>query len=187
MRVLFINYELPPIGAGAGNATANISRLLAANGVDVHVLTARYNGLPHLEQRDGYTIHRVPAIRRRPDRCAPGEMLTFTLGGLAPAVAVARRWRPDVVCPFFGMPSGPIALLLRRLLGIPYVVSLRGGDVPGFMGQEGAWMHALALPVIRAVWHGSAGLLANSPGLADLARQTWPAAPIAIIPNGVDT
>lgn len=187
MRILFINYELPPIGAGAGNATANISRYLAANGVDVHVLTARYRGLPTREVRDGYTIHRVPAVRLRPDRCSPAEMLSFTLGGLAPALAIARRWRPDVVCPFFGMPSGPIALLLRQTLGIPYVVSLRGGDVPGFMGRERAWLHNLALPIIRTVWHCSSGLLANSPGLADLARQTWPEAPITIIPNGVDT
>jgi len=29
MRVLLINYELPPLGAGAGNATANIARHLA--------------------------------------------------------------------------------------------------------------------------------------------------------------
>ncbi len=187
LRVLFINYELPPIGGGGGNATANIARHLAASGVDVHVLTARYRGLPVREKRDGYTIHRVPAIRRRPDRCSPAEMLSFTLGGLTPAVAVARRWKPDVACPFFGMPSGPIALLLRRLMGIPYVVSLRGGDVPGFVGEDRAWLHALALPVILAVWHHSSGLLANSDGLAALARQTWPEAPITVIPNGVDT
>lgn len=187
MRILFINYELPPIGAGAGNATANIARHLAACGVDVHVLTARFGGLPAQEMRDGYTIHRVPAIRQRPDRCSPAEMLSFTLGGLAPALAIARRWRPDVICPFFGMPSGPIALLLRQVLGVPYVVSLRGGDVPGFMGDERAWLHQLALPIIRTVWQGSSGLLANSPGLADLARKTWPEAPITVIPNGADT
>ena len=42
-------------------------------------------------QRDGYTIHRVPAVRRRPDQCAPWEMLTFTLGGLAPAISMPMR------------------------------------------------------------------------------------------------
>ncbi|MGH2354191.1 MAG: glycosyltransferase, partial [Chloroflexota bacterium] len=93
---------------------------------------------------------------------------------------------PDVACAFFGMPSGPIALLLREALGVPYLVSLRGGDVPGFMGQEMAAYHALARPVIRAVWRRSAGLIANSPGLADLARRTWPEAPLTVIPNGVD-
>jgi glycosyltransferase involved in cell wall biosynthesis len=184
---LFINYELPPVGAGAGNATANISRHLATAGHDVHVLTARFNGLPHEERRDGYTIHRVPAVRRRPDQCAPWEMLSFTLGGMWPAVTLGRRLKPDVLCPFFGMPSGPIALLVKRLLGIPYVVSLRGGDVPGFMQQERAGLHALALPVIKAVWRGATGLLANSEGLAALARETWPAARITVIPNGVDT
>lgn len=186
MRVLFINYELPPVGAGAGNATANIARHMAASGHEVCVLTARFGGLPTTEERDGYVVHRVPSIRRRPDRCTPWEMLSFTVGGMAPAVAFARRWRPDVVCPFFGMPSGPIALLMKRLVGVPYVVSLRGGDVPGFLGKDRAMLSALAFPLIKWVWRESAGLLANSQGLADLARETWPEAPITVIPNGVD-
>ncbi|MGH2354728.1 MAG: glycosyltransferase, partial [Chloroflexota bacterium] len=96
MRVLFINYELPPIGAGAGNALANIARCLAAGGTDVKVLTARYRDLPTEERRDGYTVHRVPAVRRRPDRCSPAEMLSFALGGMLPALSIGRRWRPDV-------------------------------------------------------------------------------------------
>ncbi|MBI3970782.1 MAG: glycosyltransferase [Chloroflexi bacterium] len=186
LRVLFVNYELPPIGAGAGNATANIARCLASAGVDMCVLTAAFKGLPRIEHRDGYLIYRAPAIRRRADQCSPAEMLSFTLGGMPAAMRLLRRWRPDAVCAFFGMPSGPIALLLHQVLGMPYVVSLRGGDVPGFMGSERVLLHKLALPVIRTVWHRSTGLLANSTGLADLARKTWPDAPITIIPNGVD-
>src|SRR5262245_18319177 len=118
-RVLLINYEFPPVGAGAGNATANIARCLAASGDDVLVLTSRYGDLPHREQRDGYRILRVAAKRGRVDRCSPLEMLTFVLGGVLPALAIGRRWRPDAACAFFGVPSGPLALLLRASIGIP--------------------------------------------------------------------
>src|SRR5436309_2236713 len=69
MRVLLINYELPPIGAGAGNATAHIARYLAATGVHVRVLTSQFRGLPVRECRDGYEIWRAPSIRERIDRC----------------------------------------------------------------------------------------------------------------------
>src|SRR5919198_1367166 len=113
MRVLLINYEFPPIGAGAGNATANIARCLAAAGVEVGVLTSRYRDLPAREQRQGYTLWRVPALRRRPDQCSPAEMVTFIAGGLVPALTIARNWRPDATCAFFGLPSGPLALLIR--------------------------------------------------------------------------
>jgi glycosyltransferase involved in cell wall biosynthesis len=186
MRALLINYELPPVGAGAGNATANIARSLVGRGVEVRVVTGRFRDLPSEEQRDGYVVHRAPSLRRRPDRCSPVEMLTFILGGAIASLSLASRWQPDVTCAFFGLPSGPISLVLRRHLGVPYVVSLRGGDVPGFLGGELAWYHRLAWPMTRAVWQGSAGLIANSAGLAELARRSWPNAPIEVIPNGVD-
>lgn len=186
MRVLLINYEFPPIGAGAGNATANIARCLARLGLDVLVLTSRYRNLPWFERLDGYSVRRVPAVRRRSDRSSPLEMATFIIGALVPSISVCRWWKPSVTCAFFGVPSGPLALVTRRLFGVPYVVSLRGGDVPGFLGQDLRAYHRAVAPLIRAVWYGSSGLIANSQGLAELARRTWSDAPIQVIPNGVD-
>ena len=186
MRVLLVNYELPPIGAGAGNATAQIARHLATLGDEVQVLTSRYDSLPPREVRDGYRVWRVPAIRRRPERCSPAEMLTFVLGGLAPTLGLARTWRPQAACAFFGLPSGPLTLALERVFGVPYLVSLRGGDVPGFLSADLARFHELTRSMIVTIWRHSRGLIANSAGLADLARRAWPAAPIHVIPNGVD-
>jgi glycosyltransferase involved in cell wall biosynthesis len=186
MRVLLINYELPPIGAGAGNATAQIARYLASAGAEVGVLTSRFDGLPAHEFRDGYAIWRAPSVRRRPDRSSPPEMLSFVAGAMPLALRLGKRWRPDATCVFFGVPCGPLGLVLRRILGIPYIVSLRGGDVPGFMGRELAALHRATLPLLLTIWRQSNGLIANSPGLLALARRTWPDAPIRLIPNGVD-
>jgi glycosyltransferase involved in cell wall biosynthesis len=113
-------------------------------------------------------------------------MLTFVLGGIGPTLSIGRCWAPDVACAFFGVPTGLLTVALKRAVGIPYLVSLRGGDVPGAYGQELARMHRLAAPLIRAVWRSSSGLIANSQGLADVARRTWPDAPISVIPNGID-
>jgi glycosyltransferase involved in cell wall biosynthesis/ubiquinone/menaquinone biosynthesis C-methylase UbiE len=156
-------------------------------GDEVRVLTSRYRGLPAREARDGYTIWRAPAVRRTVDRCTPIEMLTFAAGATPVAVAMTATWHPDVVCAFFGVPGGLVAMLLHRVMGVPYLVSLRGGDVPGFMGAELAIWHRLTLPIILQVWRGSAGLIANSPRLVALARRSWPHAPIELIPNGIDT
>jgi glycosyltransferase involved in cell wall biosynthesis len=187
VRLLLVNYELPPIGAGAGNATAQIARHLAAAGDDVRVLTSAFHGLPRREVREGYGVWRVPAVRRRVERCSPAEMVTFVLGGLPAAVALARGWRPDAACAFFGLPSGPLTLALDRIFGIPYMVSLRGGDVPGFLTQDLAAFHRLTRSMILTIWRHSRGLIANSAGLALLARQAWPGAPVDVVPNGVDT
>ena len=186
MRVLLVNYELPPVGAGAGNATAQIARHLAAGGDDVRVLTSSFHSLPRREVRDGYVIWRVPAIRRRRERCSPAEMLTFIVGGLAPGLRLAAQWRPDAACAFFGLPSGPLTLALQRVLGTPYLVSLRGGDVPGFLSQDLAAFHRLTRSTILTIWRHSRGLIANSAGLADLAWRTWREARVHVVPNGVD-
>lgn len=186
MRVLIFNYELPPIGGGAGTATANLARCLAKRGVEVMVLSSRFGALPHREIRDDYTIVRVPVIRRQAFRCTPPEMLTYIAGGLLPSLQVAADWRPDVTCAFHGIPCGPLSLALQARYGIPYVVSLRGGDVPGFLKEELAWMHTLTRPFIRYIWRRAASVVANSPGLAGLAKQSWPEGAIGVIPNGVD-
>jgi glycosyltransferase involved in cell wall biosynthesis len=187
VRLLLVNYELPPLGGGAGNATANIARHLARGGDEVCVLTSSFRGLPRREVRDGYRVWRAPVVRRRVERCSPAEMLTFVLGGLPAAFGLARAWRPDAACAFFGLPGGPLTLALERLLGIPYLVSLRGGDVPGFLSQDLARFHRLTRSTILSIWRHSRGLIANSPGLANLARRAWPAAPVHVVPNGVDT
>jgi glycosyltransferase involved in cell wall biosynthesis len=187
VKVLLINYELPPLGGGAGNATAQIARHLGLGGDDVYVLTSSFRHLPRREVRDGYRVLRAPVVRRRLERCSPAEMLTFVMGGLPAALGLARAWRPDVTCAFFGLPSGPLSLALQCAFGIPYLVSLRGGDVPGFLSHDLARFHRVTRSTILAIWRHSRALIANSAGLAELARRVWPQAPVHVVPNGVDT
>jgi glycosyltransferase involved in cell wall biosynthesis len=185
-RALFINHEFPPLGAGAGNATEQIARCLGERGVEVTVLTSRWGTLPRRQRRGAVHIVRVPSRRQRLDRSSPVEMLSFAAAALPTALVLTRSWRPEAMCAFFGIPAGPVALAVRRIRGVPFLVALRGGDVPGFLHTDLARLHRFSWPILRVVWHQSAGLIANSDGLADLARRSWPAAPMEVIPNGVD-
>ena len=186
LRLLLLNYEYPPLGGGAGNATANMARELAALGHDVRVVTAAYKGLPARERVDGFEIRRLPAVRRHADHCSPLEMLSFLASACAYLPVAAGAWRPGACVAFFGIPCGPAAWLLRLLRGVPYVVSLRGGDVPGFQPYDLAGYHRLTAPLIRFLWRRAAAVVANSRGLADLAARSAGAVPIRMIPNGVD-
>lgn len=186
MHILVLNYEFPPVGGGAGKATAAIAREMAALGHSVRVITSAYSGLPPRECRDGYTVIRSPAIRRYVDRGSSLEMLIFMLGALPVALQEAKRERPDFSLAFFGIPSGPVAYALRLAYGVPYLVSLRGADVPGSQSHDLAFYLWLARPLIRWLWKCSAGVVANSRGLRDLAQQTAPDLFIHVIPNGVD-
>ena len=186
MRILLINSEYPPLGGGAGNACANLARSFVKRGHEVTVLTAQFKGLPRDEWRDGVRIRRTPALRKSVYKSGALEQLSFIFGGSLGAVAFVHSWRPDVILAFFGMPSGMVALLLKALYRIPYVVSLRGGDVPGFRPYDFATYHRLIGPFLRVVWRKAGGVVANSVGLRDLGRAFDAKTSIDIIPNGVD-
>jgi glycosyltransferase involved in cell wall biosynthesis len=186
VRILFINSEYPPIGAGAGNASANLARLLVKAGNDVTVVTAGFAGLAAEESREGVQILRGPAVRGRIDRSTAWEQVVFMAGASYRCLSLMPRFRPDVVLAFFGLPSGGVAWLLNRLYGIPYVVSLRGGDVPGFRPYDFWLYHRIAVPLLRVIWRQASSLVANSSGLRELARRFDSEVEIAIVPNGVD-
>lgn len=77
MRILIINSEFPPIGGGAGKASANLSRELAAMGQDVTVLTSSFAELPADEIIAGVRVLRIRALRRRHDRSSALEQIIF--------------------------------------------------------------------------------------------------------------
>ena len=186
MRILIINSEYPPIGGGAGNASANLGRLFVAKNHEVSVLTTRFRGLAHQEIRDGIHIHRIPAMRKNFDRSGPLEQVSFIVLGCLSIISFVRTWKPDIVVAFFGIPSGVIAWFAHKLFGLPYVVSLRGGDVPGFRPYDFAIYHRMVAPVLRWVWRKGAAVVANSDGLKTLANGFEKEIPIRVIPNGID-
>src|SRR5512143_1381089 len=125
MKILVINSEYPPVGGGAGNASAHIARLLAQQGSDVLFLTSRYGDLPDEEMCQGVRVLRGPTRREHADRSTALEQVWFILGASFRSWRLLREFRPDVTLAFFGLPSGAVAWLLKTLRGIPYVVSLR--------------------------------------------------------------
>ena len=186
MRILIINSEYPPIGGGAGNACANIARCLASLDHKVTVLTAHFADQPRLETCDGVTIYRVSALRRRQDRSTALEQLTFIASASLRTLSLVPQLKPNATLAFFGVPSGAVAWLLKKLYRIPYIVSLRGGDVPGFRPYDFKTFHKLMGPFLRVIWHTADAVIANSNGLRDLALAFDSRMDIPIIPNGVD-
>lgn len=186
MKILLLNSEFPPIGGGAGNASANIARHLVALGHEVLVLTVRYASLPHEETWQGVRILRLPALRKHLDRSGLLEQVSFILVGSLWMGQVLKIFPAEVVLAFFGVPAGLVAWLMHKLHKIPYMVSMRGGDVPGFRPYDFRAYHRLVAPFLRRVWRDAGSLVANSAGLRALALQFEPTAPIQLIPNGVD-
>lgn len=105
---------------------------------------------------------------------------------LLAAPGYAREWKADATIAFFTLPSGPAAWRLRRTNKLPYVIALRGGDVPGFDPEMMAGYHAATGGLIRRLWRDADAVIANSQGLAGLARAHAPGQAVGVIPQGAD-
>jgi glycosyltransferase involved in cell wall biosynthesis len=184
MRILLINYEYPPVGAGAANATFHLAHSLGAAGHVVAVLTAKFRGQRGWIEHDGVSVFRCAARRTRPDRSGIVEMLTFIAGAAFSLRRVINRARPEGCIVFFSIPCGPLGLLAKRRWGVPYVTSLRGGDVPG--SEPGLkLMYWLLAPLRRLILRQSQAVIANSQGLKEMSERADPI-PVGVIANGVD-
>lgn len=185
MNLLLINYEFPPVGGGAANATWELARALVQLGHRPIVLTARFRDRNSAATPAGVTLIEVSALRRRREACTPFEMATFAVSASLRVRRLLRRERIDGMIAFFSIPCGPIAWWGARGTGVPYVVSLRGGDVPGT--EPGLHrIHRWLTPVRRRVLKTARAVIANSLALQQRAVVA-DALPVGVIPNGVDS
>ncbi len=185
LNILIINYEFPPIGGGAATATKELARALQSAGNTVTVLTAGMSPLVGESMEFGVRIRRLRSRRSRPDRSSFYEKLSFVIHAAVSIVSERGRLKPEGSIVFFSLPCGPLGRLVKAVKGCPYVISLRGGDVPG---TERALdrIHRVLLPVRRWVLRGATAVVANSPGLKELSESADPLE-VTVIPNGVDT
>lgn len=183
--LLLINYEYPPVGGGAANATQCLGREFLELGHRVQVMTSGLRGAAGLANEKGLIVHRLPIGRVHPDRASLREMIAFLLQSRREVVRLQTEQRIDAVITFFTIPCGPAALKLNRLSGTPYIVSLRGGDVPGHVPGLDT-MHRLTHPLRRSVLRRATAIVANSEGLAATSRAADPFS-VCVIPTGVDS
>jgi glycogen synthase len=185
MKALLLCHEYPPAGGGAGWAAHQVARHLAAMGHGVTLLTARHTLRPAPPRELPYRLVEVGRPQRSASGGSPRAWLDFMFASSRAALALADADRPDVALAFLTLPAGAAAATLRARRCVPFVVSLRGADVPGFFPGEYRRYHRVAGWAIRAIWRQAASLAANSAGLRDLALRAGARA-VTTIPNGVD-
>ena len=192
MKVLFLNYEYPPLGGGAANATAALlDEWQGDSSLEVHLVTSSITD--HLEKNqfgNNIFVHRLP-IGKNPHNLhhqSIGDLLRYSFRAWWYGRKLLREGAEpyQVALAFFGVPCGVIALLLKWEFGLPFVLSLRGSDVPGY-SQKYTWLYPLIRPIVSLVWREAKGVVPNSQGLLELAQKTNPKQLFTIIENGVDT
>lgn len=203
MKVLFLNYEYPPLGGGASVATEAILKEWATHStspgssetsdIEVHLVTAAVGAVSEQNQLgNNVHIHRVP-IGKNPQKLHSQSLRDILVYSVKTWFFLGtflrqenKKQKFDVTLAFFTVPCGFIAYLVKLFYGIPYVVSLRGADVPGFSEKYDTF-YLFAKPLVRFLWKHAEKVIPNSAGIRDLARETSTHQPMEVIENGVDT
>jgi len=185
MRILVINHEFPPIGGGGGRAAEDICRDLVNRGHVVRILTAHLKGLSHEEYRDGYQITRISSLRTEAYRASLQSMAAYVLIGLWTGYKLIRRFKPDVLHAHFAVPAGALAWALSRITGIPYILTIHLGDVPGGVVEKTSSWFRWIYPLTNIIWRNASQIIAVSEFTRELALRKYNVE-IQVIPNGVD-
>ncbi|HAZ10415.1 MAG TPA: hypothetical protein DCY56_04840 [Candidatus Omnitrophica bacterium] len=186
MKILIICHEFPPIGGGAANAAFYIASYLRNKQHEVTVITSRFKRVNQAEY--DFNIIYLPVLRKHIDRTSPLELISFALSGIFYSLFNIRKSRYDICLAMHGIPSGWVAFVIRKIFGISYIVSLRGGDVPGFLPQEYDRLHKKVKILTKLYWKNAKSIIANSEGLKELADITANTLDkkVKIVSNGVD-
>lgn len=168
-----------------------LSGALARSGAEVTAVVPRVPGAATEEVVEGVRVRRFAYFLRRWEDLAHGaimpnlrnnplrwlQVVPLVLAFQFAALRAVRRERPDVVQAHWILPSGIVALLLRRMMKIPYVVTVHGADAYTLRSP-------IALRVKRAVVRHAA---ATVPVSTAIGREIGALGPVEeAIPMGVD-
>jgi glycosyltransferase involved in cell wall biosynthesis len=186
MKILMLNYEFPPIGGGGGQAhLALLGQYAGRPDLQVDVLTsAPKPGFFTERFADNILIFRMGIRKKNLHLWRRTEVVEWLLKAGACCQSLVKSSRYDLAHAFFGFPTGWICY--RHARRLPYIISLRGSDVPGRNARLKLEYAILGPLVFKPIWKRAAALVACSEGLKTRALRFFPSAQIDVIPNGVD-
>lgn len=181
-----LNYEFPPVGGGAANANRRFLEELARRdefAVDL-VTSSASNRFECEPFADGIRVFRLDVGKRDVHHWRTSEIARWTWGAYWCSRRLLGENRYDLCHCWSGWPAGVIGYLHRKKL--PYIVALRGSDVPGANPRLGTLDKSLIPFISRRVWSAARAVTALSRYSANMARHTLDCG-IQVIYNGFDT
>lgn len=179
-----LNYEFPPLGGGAGNATFYLLKEFAKNkNVQIDLVTSSAKGYRKEKFSDNINVYFLD-IGKKGDlhNQSIKDLLRYSWKSYQFSKKLLEQNQYDLTHAFFSIPSGFVAMLL----GIPFVVSLRGSDVP-FYSEKYKYLDLFFFQWLnKIIWWKAKNVIANSSDLRGLAYKTYSKKKIEVIYNGVN-
>lgn len=171
MRILFLNYEFPPLGGGASPISYEIAQGYVNIGHEVDVITMGFKGIADFEKMNGINVFRIPCVRAKKEICHPHEMATFLFNAQKFLKKHLKKNKYDVCHNHFAIPTGVLASWVKKNYGIPFINTSHGSDIPGYNNDRFTFLHNFTKPVLNSVLNQSSGNFSGSNYLAELANK----------------
>lgn len=183
MKILMLNYEFPPLGGGASNATYYLLKEFSKNkNLEVDLITSSVDKFKIEKFAPNITIHYLDINKKGNLHYQSNkDLLTYSYKAYRYSKGLMKEKDFDLCHAFFGIPCGYIAMKL----GIPYIVSLRGSDVPFHNKRFYLLDKFIFKNLSKNIWKNSKYTIANSLDLKKEALEISES-DIITIPNGVD-
>ncbi len=189
MKILMLNNEYPPLGGGQASANKNLIDVLQSVNyqINVDLITSAVSEFRVERNLIGEIVYlNIGKQNQNLHYQNVKDLLTFTVKSFFFARKRIRQNKYDYVIAWAGVPSGFIAYFLHLFFNIPYVVLLRGPDVP-FHEAKWKWLDKCLLQFASPfVWRRAHKVIANSLELKKLAQESAKKQLISVIENGVD-
>lgn len=187
-RILFINYDFPPLGGGSGNAMFYLLKEFSQ--LSELSVTAVAASPTNQEQIINFSpqvkIHQLP-IGNKLDNLHQQTIWNLILYSFRLFKFLKKELGQNnysLNFTYFTYPCGLISFLFKNK--VPYILFLRGSDVP-FHNKKNFLLDALFLKhVAKFIWRHAYKVIANSYWLKNEAHLIAPRQTIAVIPNGVN-
>jgi L-malate glycosyltransferase len=185
-KILMLNYEFPPLGGGAGNALYYMLKEFSrVSNVRIDLVASSSDKFRIEKFSDNITIHflEIGKNGKNPHYQTCRDIINYSRKAYLYAKHLMKNIDFGVCHAFFTVPCGYIAMKLK----LPYIVSLRGSDVPFYNKRFYLLDKFIFKRLARKIWSNAHAVISNSEGLKQLALNTSPGQGISIICNGVDT
>ena len=181
-----INYEYPPVGGGTANANYYFIKELAKySEVIVDLITVNHNSGTLIENfSDHIYLHKIGIHKKDLHHWTGSEMFEWCLRANFYIKNLLKKNTYNICHCWNGWPPGFFGYLHKKK--VPYVIALRGNDVPGYEVRFRFLEKIILKDLSRTIWKHASMITANSDELAKLAHNTLHCN-IKVIPNGVDT
>ncbi len=179
-------YEYPPIGGGGAKVVHGLTNELKNKDYEIDLVTMGFKNLPAFEKIGNLSIHRVRCIRLNKNVCTFPEMILYIILAIPLILKLCKKNKYHINHTHFIFPDGILAFTVKLLLGLPYIITAHGSDVPGYNPDRFKLLHKFLLPFWRLITSKAEKIILPSKNLEALVKKINPKLKTAVIPNGIE-